>query len=82
VILISCNTGGVNQPLASFAERILQQRLAKTVFAKDDLVDARDLPDLLSDLAASHQPIRQVLQNRGFLQIVVNGNGLAMKTAG
>jgi hypothetical protein len=70
VVLVSCEAGGVNQAVESFAEAILQNNLARSVFASDKLVDGQQIVDLLSDLLERGKSPRLVLGKSGLIQIV------------
>jgi hypothetical protein len=70
VILIVCNGGKVNEDAQSFSEVIIKNKAAKSVLASPHLVDAGDVPQLLTDLLSGSQPIWQTLQSKGIFQIV------------
>jgi hypothetical protein len=69
VVLMVCNAGGVNQDVASLAEQILQNKLARTVFASPDPVNARTVPAILDRLLLQRSSIREAL-GQGYIQIV------------
>ncbi len=70
VVLITCNAGAVNSDTESFAEAILRNHLARTVYATPQMVDATKVPALLAELFRSGRPVRTTLYESGFTQIV------------
>ena len=50
IILFACEAGTVNAPTRSLAEALLENRLAKSVVASDRLLDAQDIPQLLTKI--------------------------------
>lgn len=72
VILIACDTGGVNQGTRSLAEAILESKLATTVFAYPGLISPSVVPDMLQGLG-SGKSLRDALP--GLYQIVITQGG-------
>jgi len=75
IVLITCRAGQVNADTVSWAERVLRNKLAKTVFASPVDVDASKVPQLLHDLLTTQgilgtSPLRPTLQRYGFIQVV------------
>lgn len=69
VVLVTCEGGTVNWENASLAEVLLQNRLARTVFASHKKVDARLVPELLQEISMKGVAIREALKKYGFQQI-------------
>lgn len=70
VLLISCNAGTVNESVRSHAELILENKLADSVFATDEDVDAKAVPKLLELIGAGKLPWWHGLRNYKFQLIV------------
>ena len=68
-ILITCKGGEVNRGAASIGEALLQQRLARAVFASAEDVDARDVPTLIKELVSSGRPVQDVMNEHEFHKI-------------
>jgi hypothetical protein len=68
--LITCRAGAVNSRTASLSEAILQNKLARAVFASSEDVDARIVPRLLEEMMSSGAGVRDALKKSGFTQIV------------
>jgi hypothetical protein len=51
VVLITCEGAKLNEQLQSLTQILLQNRLARTVYASESAVDARQLPDILRQLS-------------------------------
>jgi hypothetical protein len=81
VVLITCKGGTVNADTTSLAEAVLENRLARSVFASPLDVDARNVPQLLRDLMSA-RAIRDTLHNRGFIQIVYDSIMLLQRLEG
>lgn len=83
VVLITCEGATPHQNLASLAQLLLQNRLARSVFASENLVDARQLPSILESLKSS-STLRAVLRQFQFDQFVENthDNGIGFSTTG
>jgi len=71
VVLITCRGASRQGGLASLAEMMLQNRLAKSVFASEDLIDARQLPTILQRLSSTPS-LRSALHEFKFDQYVEN----------
>jgi len=69
VVLVTCKGGAVNSENASLAEVLLHNRLARTVFASTEDVDARLVPKLLQEISMKGIAVREVLKKYGFQQI-------------
>jgi hypothetical protein len=73
LILISCKTGEVNEPVQSLAEIALQNKLALNVIAPPQPVSATDVPNLLRNYLVEQQSIKDVfLTNGNFHNITEN----------
>lgn len=68
-VLVMCKGGTVNSENASLAEVLLQNGLARTVFASQEDVDARLVPKLLQEILLKGVAIRETLKKYGFHQI-------------
>ena len=75
IVLITCNAGTVNSEPAGLAETILQKKLATTVFASPNEVDATRVPELLRAILAGSRGVRAPLKDAGFVQIVERYGG-------
>ncbi len=70
IVLITCAAGAVNASRASLAEILLENRLARTVFASPSPVDARNVPKLLTQLFIRDVNWHNILTEAGFKQLV------------
>jgi hypothetical protein len=74
VVLITCKGASKNEGLDSIAKLILDNRLARSVFASEDFVDARNLPNILSRLLEAPS-LRTALESFGFDQYAKSSYG-------
>lgn len=69
VVLLTCRGAVSQKGTGSLAETILNNGLATSVFAADDVVDARKIPEILSSLA-SEKSMHSALRDFGFFPFV------------
>lgn len=71
IVLVTCNGGARNESPRSLADILLQNKLAKTVFASETDIDANDVPALLRDLLVVRVEMRSTLIKYGYFQFVM-----------
>jgi len=71
IVLITCNGGSSSESTRSLADILLQNKLAKTVFASPTDVDASTLPALMKDLLSEGGELRRTLEKYSYLQFVL-----------
>jgi hypothetical protein len=73
VVLVTCKGASPQEGLKSLAAMLLENRLAKSVFASSDFIDARKLPEMLDRLSSSPS-LRSALKEFQFEQYVENAH--------
>jgi len=71
IVLITCEGGRENADAWSLAEMMVQNKLAKTVFASRNKVSAVNLPAILNDLLKNGGKLRDTLDKYDYLQFVM-----------
>jgi hypothetical protein len=70
IVLITCKGGSPSASERQLADIFIENKLARSVFASEDVVDAVNLPSLLKELIGSNRRIRDILQKYKYTQFV------------
>jgi hypothetical protein len=71
IVLVTCNGGVLNESPRTLADILLQNKLAKTVFAAQGDIYADTVPGLLKDLLVGDSNVRSTLIKYGYFQFVL-----------
>jgi hypothetical protein len=71
IVLVTCNGGTLNENPRALADILLQNKLAKSVFASQGDIYADTVPSLLRDLLVGGSDVRSTLIKYGYFQFVI-----------